>query len=72
MSEATTRALRTLAQNLVLDVGVAVFAVALPLVQAEHINWALLGATVAKTALATAASYIHRKLNELRSTTPGD
>lgn len=65
-SDATVRALRTAGQNLVIDVGVATFAVALPLIQSEHINWALLGATVAKTALATAASFIHRKLNELR------
>ncbi len=72
MSEATQRALRTFVQNLAIDVGVAVFAVALPLVQSDHINWVLLGATVAKTALATAASYIHRKLNELRAKPSGD
>lgn len=66
MNEAIVRALRTAVQNLAIDVGVAVFAVALPLIQGDTINWALLGATVAKTALATAASWAHRKLNELR------
>lgn len=66
-SEATVRALRTAAQNLTIDVGVAVVAVALPLIQAEQINWTLLAATVAKTVLATAASWAHRKLNELRA-----
>lgn len=66
MNEATIRALRTAAQNLAIDVGVAVFAVALPLIQGDNINWALLCATVTKTALATAASWTHRKLNELR------
>lgn len=72
MSDATTRALRTFAQNLILDVLVAVFTVALPLIQAEQINWTVLALAVGKTALATAASYIHRKLNELRATPSGD
>lgn len=72
MSDATTRALRTFAQNLVLDVLIAVFTVALPLIQSEHINWTVLALAVGKTALATAASYIHRKLNELRATPSGD
>lgn len=68
-SDATARALRTFAQNLALDVGIAVFAVAVPLVSGDTINWTLLGLAVGKTALATAASFIHRKLNELRGTT---
>lgn len=72
LNDATSRALRTFGQNLALDVGVAVFAVALPLINAEHINWTLLGLTVGKTALATAASYIHRKLEQLRATPSGD
>lgn len=71
-SDATTRALRTFVQNLVLDVGVAVFAVAVPLVSGDTINWPLLGLAVGKTALATAASFIHRKLNELRATSIED
>ena len=72
LSDAATRALRTFVQNLALDTGVAVFAVAVPLVQAEHINWPLLGLAVGKTALATSASYIHRKLEQLRATPSGD
>ncbi len=72
LSDASVRALRTLAQNLAVDVGVAVFAVALPLLEQDHINWTLLGLTVGKTALATAASYLHRKLNELRAKPSGD
>lgn len=67
MSVATNRALRTAAQNLVVDVGVATVAVAIPLVSGDHIDWALLGLTVGKTALLTTLSYLHRKLNELRS-----
>jgi len=66
-SDAVSRALRTFAQNLALDVGVAVFAVALPLVSGDHIDWSLLGLTVGKTALATAASYVHRTLDGLRA-----
>jgi hypothetical protein len=68
MSDATSRALRTAAQNLVLDVGVATVAVAIPLASGNHIDWALLGLTVGKTAFLTTLSYLHRKLNELRST----
>jgi hypothetical protein len=67
MSEATQRALRTLAQNLVLDVLFAVFTVAVPLVSGDTVDWQLLGLAAGKTALATAASFIHRKLNEVRS-----
>jgi len=64
MSDATNRALRTLAQNLLVDAGVAATTVALPLVQAEHVDWRLLGLTVAKTVLVTVIAFAHRKLNE--------
>lgn len=66
-SDAKSRALRTLAQNLLLDVGVAVATVALPAVQADQVDYRLLGLALAKTALVTAVAFGHRKLNELKN-----
>lgn len=66
MTEATIRALRTLVQNLAVDVGVAVVVAVSPLIVGTQLDWRLIAVTAGKTALATAASWIHRKLNELR------
>jgi hypothetical protein len=67
LSDAKSRALRTLGQNLLLDVGVAVATVALPAVQSEHVDYRLLGLALAKTALVTAVAFGHRRLNELKA-----
>lgn len=72
MSEASIRALRTLAQNLVVDVGVAVVVAVSPLIIGTQLDWRLIAITAGKTALATAVSFAHRKLNELRAKQSGD
>lgn len=64
-TDARSRALRTLAQGLLLDVAAAVVAVAatwLPDVQWTRAWWMALGLLVAKTALLAAVSYAARKV----------
>lgn len=65
--DAKTRALRTLAQNLLFDVLLAVVLVVLPLVQAEHVDYGLVLASVAKTAAVTALAFIQRALEARRA-----
>lgn len=60
MTDAQSRALRTLAQNLAVDVAVAVGAVVLPVLESGDINWRLLALSAVKTALLTVAAYVHR------------
>lgn len=66
-SDAKSRALRTLAQNLGFDVLLAVVLVALPLVQAEHVDYGLILASVIKTAVVTALAFIQRSLETRRA-----
>lgn len=70
LSDAAQRAWRTFGQNLVIDVGVAVFAVVEPALAGGDVNWTLLGLSALKTALATAASYTHRWLNARKQQLP--
>ncbi|MGO1049772.1 hypothetical protein [Crossiella sp. CA198] len=65
--DARSRALRTLGQNLLIDVGLAVLVVALPLISSETIAWSLVLASVGRTALATAVAYLHRTLDAYRT-----
>ncbi|GLZ34891.1 hypothetical protein Lesp02_70780 [Lentzea sp. NBRC 105346] len=66
-TEAAVRALRTLVQNLAVDVAVAVVVAVSPLVVGTQLDWRLIAVTAGKTALATAVSFAHRKLDELRA-----
>lgn len=64
-ADARNRAVRTLAQGLALDVGVAVVSVAAVAVGDVHWTrawWAALGLLVAKTAVQAAVSYAARRL----------
>lgn len=64
-ADAKSRALRTLAQGLLLDVATAVVAVAatwIPGVQWTRAWWTALGLLVAKTALVAAVAYAARRL----------
>lgn len=64
-ADATNRALRTFLQNLGIDLLVAVALVVYTTVgSGAPIDWALLGLSVLKTVLATAASYIMRILGK--------
>ena len=63
--DAKSRALRTAAQGLALDVATAlaaVLAAALTGVTWTRAWWAALGLLLAKTAVQSAVSYLHRKL----------
>lgn len=60
--DARNRAWRTLLQGLLLDVLAAVALVVYEAVSAEEPDLRLLLILVGKTALTTAASYVHRKL----------
>jgi hypothetical protein len=59
-ADAGSRALRTLAQNLLVDIVLAVVVVILPLVSGDAVNWGLVVASAAKTALVTALAFVHR------------
>lgn len=67
--DARNRALRTFLQGLALDVLVAVCLVVYDAVQTEHPDYRLLLATVIKTGMATAASYVMRRFMD-RSKVP--
>ncbi|TCO47290.1 hypothetical protein [Actinocrispum wychmicini] len=66
-TDTRNRALRTLAQNLAFDALLAVILVLLPAIQAEHINWSLLLASIAKTAAVTILAGTQRWLENRRS-----
>lgn len=66
-SDASSRALRTFAQNLAFDVAFAVTVAVLPLVSAEHIDWQWVLVSMGRTAIATAVSFLHRTLDGLRT-----
>lgn len=59
-SDAKSRAARTVLQNLLVDVVLAVVVVVLPLVSGDAVNWGLVLASVAKTALVTALAFVQR------------
>jgi hypothetical protein len=61
-ADARQRALRTLVQQLLLDVLLAVALTVSDVVGSAGFQWRLLGLAVAKTALATAASYLARHI----------
>jgi hypothetical protein len=68
--DAKNRALRTFLQNLGIDLLVAVALVIYTTVgQGTKIDWALLGLSILKTVLSTAASYIMRVLGKGPQTT---
>jgi hypothetical protein len=60
--DALSRAVRTFAQGLVLDVLAAVALIAVEALSAQTVDWRLLGLAIGKTAAMTAASYVHRLL----------
>jgi hypothetical protein len=63
VGDVRSRVLRTLAQNLLFDVLLAVIVVVVPIINAGGpVNWALLGASVLKTALVTAFAGVQRLL----------
>jgi hypothetical protein len=62
-----SRTLRTLAQNLLFDVLLAVVVVVLPLVQAATVDWRIVLASVVKTAMVTALAGIQRTLESRRA-----
>lgn len=62
-----SRTLRTLAQNLLFDVLLAVVVVVLPLVQAATVDWRIVLASIAKTAMVTALAGIQRTLESRRA-----
>lgn len=61
-SDASSRAWRTLAQNLLFDVLLGVGLVVVPLIQAEHVDWRLVLASVVKTAVVTVIAFLQRTL----------
>lgn len=61
-----SRTLRTLAQNLLIDVFLAVIVVVLPLIQAATVDWRIVLASLVKTALVTALAGIQRALESAR------
>lgn len=64
-ADAGNRALRTFLQNLAIDLGVAVALVVYTTVgSGSDIDWALLGLSILKTVLVTAASYIMRRFGD--------
>jgi hypothetical protein len=69
-ADARTRALRTLLQNLVIDVLLAIILVLMPVVQGSgSIDWRLLLASLLKTAFATVLSYGQRYLEAKKAGT---
>ncbi|GGM75441.1 hypothetical protein GCM10012275_52620 [Longimycelium tulufanense] len=68
-SDVKSRALRTLAQNLLFDVLLAVVVVVLPLVQDEKVDYHLILGSAAKTAFVTALAFLQRTLEARRTTT---
>lgn len=66
VGDARSRALRTLGQNLLIDVVLAVILVVLPLLQAETVQWGLVLAAVGRTAAATIIAFLHRSLDSYR------
>lgn len=59
-ADAKSRAWRTLGQNLVVDVVLAVVVVVLPLVSGNDVNVGLVVASAAKTALVTVLAFVQR------------
>jgi hypothetical protein len=70
-ADARVRALRTLFQNLVIDVLVAIIIVVMPAIQSSSasIDWRLLLASLVKTVLVTLLSYGQRYLEARRAGT---
>jgi hypothetical protein len=69
-ADAKTRALRTLLQNLVIDVLLAIVLVLMPVVQGSGtIDWRLLLASLLKTVFATLLSYSQRFLEAKKAGT---
>lgn len=66
-ADARGRALRTLAQQLVIDVALAVLVVVIPLASGDHPDWGLVVASACKTALSTALAFAHRTLERYRT-----
>jgi hypothetical protein len=69
-SDASSRAIRTLLQNLVFDVLLAVIVVVLPLVQAATVDWRLVLASVIKTAVVTALAWGQRAIETRNAGNP--
>lgn len=65
-SDAQARAIRTFVQGLLLDMVLAVTLVIIDTLHSESVDWRLLVLSIAKTALMSGASYVHRKLDVLR------
>lgn len=65
-TDASSRALRTLAQNALFDVLLAVVVVVLPLIQAQEVDWRIVAASAVKTAIVTAFSFLQRTLEARR------
>ncbi len=65
LADARNRAVRTLVQNLGVDVGVAVVALLLPVVTSaeslDDVQWGLIAFSVAKTIVVTIFSYVMRR-----------
>jgi hypothetical protein len=59
-ADAKSRAWRTFLQNLLVDVVLAVVVVILPLVSGDAVNWGLVAASAAKTALVTLLAFVQR------------
>jgi len=59
-ADAKSRAWRTLLQNLLVDVVLAVVVVVMPLVSGNDVNVGLVVASAVKTALVTALAFIQR------------
>jgi hypothetical protein len=69
-ADARTRALRTLLQNLVIDVLLGIILVLMPMVQGTGaFDWRLLLASLLKTLLATLLSYSQRYLEAKKAGT---
>ncbi|TCO57111.1 hypothetical protein [Actinocrispum wychmicini] len=69
-ADANSRALRTLLQNLLFDVLLAVIVVVLPLVQATTVDWSLVIGSVIKTAVVTTLSWVQRAIETRNAGNP--
>lgn len=70
-SDAFSRAVRTVLQNLGVDVTLAVIFVVQPLLKADVIDWRLLLVAAGKTALVTAVAWVQRTLEARRASAGG-
>jgi hypothetical protein len=68
-NDANSRGLRTLLQSGLVDIVLAVIVIVLPLLQAASINWQIVLASLAKTALVAGVSWLQRTLETSRSQT---